>query len=226
MLATGGWDETVTLWSVETRKPIRVLSGHKGEIHALAFSPDGRLLASSGAYKWEYLEGEDGSTLRSDRPHAVRGDGEGSIHFYTADENYNDTTAKVWDVKSGKNIATLGHQQIATEIVFSPDGSRIATASGNQVNMWCTETWKAVKTLDTVEVESIAYSPDGTRLAIGGTSLNPIIQICGVTTGQHIAELSGHTSGVQSVAFSPDGRLLASGGFDNAIFLWGVETGN
>ena len=82
------------------------------------------------------------------------------------------------------------------------------------------------QTLDTVEIESIAYSPDGTRLAIGGAGPNPIIQICGVDTGQHIAELSGHTSGVQSVAFSPDGRLLASGGFDNAIFLWGVETGN
>ena len=63
-LATGGWDKAITLWSLETEKPIRVLSGHTGEIHALAFSPDGRLLVSSGAYKWEYQEGEDGSTLR------------------------------------------------------------------------------------------------------------------------------------------------------------------
>ena len=225
LLATGGWDEAVTLWSVETRKPIRVLSGHKGEIHVLAFSPDGRLLVSSGAYNWKYLEGEDGSTLRRNGHCAIRGDGTGSLQFYAADDSQNDTTARVWEVKSGKNIATLEHQKIVTEIVFSPDGTRVATASGNKVNMWCTETWKAVKTLDTVEIESIAYSPDGTRLAIGGTSLNPIIQICGVDAGQHIAELSGHTSGVESVAFSPDGRLLASGGFDNAIFLWGVEIG-
>ena len=225
LLATGGWDKAITLWSVETRKPIRVLSGHSGEIHALAFSPDGRLLVSSGAYNWKYLEGEDGSTLRRNGPCAIRGDGTGSLQFYAADDSQNDTTARVWEVKSGKNIATLEHQKIVTEIVFSPDGTRVATASGNKVNMWCTETWKAVKTLDAVEIESIAYSPDGTRLAIGGTSLNPIIQICGVDAGQHIAELSGHTSGVESVAFSPDGRLLASGGFDNAIFLWGVEIG-
>ena len=225
LLATGGWDEAVTLWSVETRKPIRVLSGHKGEIHALAFSPDGRLLASSGAYKWEYLEGEDGSTLRRNGPCAIRGDGTGSLQFYAADDSQNDTTAKVWDVKSGKNIATLGHQKVVTEIVFSPDGTRVATASGNKVNMWCTETWKAVKALDTVEIESIAFSPDGTRLAIGGTGENPIIQICSTDTGQRIAELSGHTSRVESVAFSPDGKLLASGSFDNAIFLWDVEVG-
>ena len=225
LLATGGWDETVTLWSVETRKRIRVLSGHKGEIHALAFSSDGRLLASSGAYKWKYLECEDGSTLRRNGPCAIRGDGTGSLYFYASDDSQTDTTAKVWEVNSGRNVATLEHQEIVTEIVFSPDGTRVATASGNKVNTWCTETWKAVKTLDTVEVESIAYSPDGTRLAIGGTSENPMIQICSTDTGQLIAELTGHTSRVESVAFSPDGRLLASGGFDNAIFLWGVETG-
>ena len=225
LLATGGWDETVTLWSVETRKPIRVLSGHKGEIHALAFSPDGRLLISSGAYKWVFLEGEDGSTLRRNGHCAIRGDGTGSLQFYAADDSQNDTTARVWAVKSGKNIATLEHQKIVTEIVFSPDGTRVATASGNKVNMWCTETWKAVKTLDTVEIESIAYSPDGTRLAIGGTGKNPMIQICSTDTGQYIADLTGHTSRVESVAFSPDGKLLASGGFDNAIYLWDVEIG-
>ena len=226
LLATGGWDKAITLWSLETGKPIRVLSGHTGEIHALAFSPDGRLLVSSGAYKWEYLEGEDGSTLRPGRPHAFRGDGEGSIRFYAADDSQNDTTAKVWEVKSGRNIGTLGHQKIVTEIVFSPDGSRVATASGKQVNMWCTKTWKAIATLDTAAIESFAFSPDGTLLAVGGARNEPIIQICSVDTGRRIAELSGHTSGVQSVAFSPDGRLLASGGFDNAIYLWDVDTGN
>ena len=226
LLATGGWDKAITLWSLETEKPTRVLSGHTGEIHALAFSPDGRLLASSGAYKWEYLEGEDGSTLRPGRPHAFRGDGQGSIRFYEADDSQNDTTAKVWEVKSGRNIATLGHQQKVTGIAFSPDGSRIATASEKRVNMWCTKTWKAIATLDTVEVESLAFSPDGARLAIGGTRNEPIIQICNVDTGRHIAALSGHTSRVQSVAFSLDGRLLASGGFDNAIYLWDVEIGD
>ncbi len=226
LLAIGGWDKAITLWSLETKKPIRVLSGHTGEIHALAFSPDGRLLVSSGAYKWEYLEGEDGNTLRPGRPHAFRGDGEGLIRFYAADESQNDTTAKVWEVKSGRNIATLGHQKIVTEIAFSPDGSRVAAASGKRVHIWCTKRWKAIATLCTMEIESLAFSPDGTRLAVGGARDEPIIQICSVDTGRHIAELSGHTSGVQSVAFSPDGRLLASGGFDNAIYLWDVNTGN
>ena len=63
-------------------------------------------------------------------------------------------------------------------------------------------------------------------LRLEGTSPEPIIQICSVDTGRHIAELSGHTRGVQSIAFSPDGRLLASGGYDSAIYLWDVEIGD
>ena len=80
--------------------------------------------------------------------------------------------------------------------------------------------------LNTVEVESLAFSSDSTRLAIGGTSPEPIIQICSADMGRHIAELSGHTRGVQSVAFSPDGSLLASGGYDDGIYLWDVEIGD
>lgn len=175
LLATGGWDKAITLWSLETEKPIRVLSGHTGEIHALAFSLDGRLLVSSGAYKWEYLEGEDGNTLRPGRLHAFRGDGEESIRFYAADDSQNDTTAKVWEVKSGRNIATLGHQKIVTEIAFSPAGSSVATATGKQVNMWCTKKWKAIATLNTAEIESFAFSPDGARLAIGLSEVGPLL---------------------------------------------------
>lgn len=224
LLATGGWDRAITLWSLETGKPIRTLSGHTGEIHTLAFSPDGQLLASSGAYDWEYQEDEDGSTLRRDGTcYAFRSDGGDSIRFYSADDSKTDTTAKVWEIKSGKNIATLGHQRKVTQISFSPDGNYVATASGKQVNIWRTKTWKAIVTLNTVEVGSLAFSPEGNRLAIGGSRDEPIIQICDVDTGRYIAELSGHTGGVQSVAFSPDGRLLASGGFDSAIYLWNVE---
>ena len=226
ILATGGWDKVITLWSLETEKPIHVLTGHTGEIHALAFSPDGQLLVSSGAHQWEYQDSEDGSTLRQGGAYAVRGNGDGCVHFYAADESQTDTTAKVWEVKSGKNIATVGHQQKVTEISFSPDGSCVATATGKRVNLWCTKTWKSIRMLNTVEVESLVFSPDGTLIAIGGARDEPTIQICSVGTGQHVAELSGHTSGVQSVAFSPDGSLLASGGFDNAIYLWDVETCN
>ena len=139
-LATGGWNRSITLWSLETEKPIRVLTGHTVDIHALAFSPDGRLLVSSVAYKWEYLESEDGSTLRRNGHCAVHSDGDGSVSFYSADDSQSDTTAKVWEVKSGKNIATLGHQQKVTDIAYSPDGGLLASGGyDNAIYLWDVE---------------------------------------------------------------------------------------
>ena len=224
-LATGGWDKTITLWSVATEKPIQAFSGHTGEINSLAFSSDGRLLASGGGYNWIHQEGgEDGnSTYRCpDRFYTHTGRKDGAVRHYYADDNHVDKTAKVWEVSTGVNIATLENHDALREVAFSPDGTRLATASRKHVNLWCTKTWQPVTTLETVEVESLAFSFDGTRLAIGGTWPEQRIQIWDVEKGQRITELSGHKSDVESVAFSPDGGLLASGSFDGVIYLWDI----
>ena len=69
------------------------------------------------------------------------------------------------------------------------------------------------------DINEIAYSPDGTRLAVGG---GIGIWLYDTATGQEVALLTGHTSVVWSVAFSPDGRTLASGSGDGTVLLWGL----
>ena len=223
IFATGGWEKKVTLWDVETRAPNGTLEGHTGEINTLAFSSDGTLLASGGARNWEYQEGEDGSTRRPDGSYSMFSKGDGTVHYFLADDSSPDKTAKVWQVATGENIATLSHEQVVREVAFSPNHTCLATASGAEVLLWCTKTWQLVATLDTREIESLAFSHDGTRLAVGGKSSSKV-QLWDVETEQRITDFSGHKSHIESVAFSPDSGLLASGEFNGTIYVWNIAS--
>jgi WD40 repeat protein/serine/threonine protein kinase len=72
-------------------------------------------------------------------------------------------------------------------------------------------------------VESVAFSPDGTRLASG--SQDRTVKLWDPGTGRELRTLKGHTKGVQCVAFSPDGALLASASDDRTVKVWDVGTG-
>ena len=219
LMATGGWDRTVTLWNVESQTVYRTLKGHTGEIYVLAFSPDGKFLVSGGADNW--IEQPE-SVARNTGGELVFIMKEGKSHFFTPDENHIDKTARVWEVATGKNVATLENPSQVRAVAFSPDGHHIAAASNEHVNLWHSGTWQNLAALDVRQVTSIAFSPDGTRLATGGTLPEQTIRLWGVESGNLVAEFSGHKSKVESLAFSPDGRLLASGSFDSTILLWDV----
>ena len=204
-LATGGADKTVKLWHVETQECFHTLSGHIGGIVSLAFSPDGTLLVSAGGENWERQTQADGTT-----------------YIFSVGDSLVGRTAKVWEVATGKNIATLESSGVVRGIAFSPDGKCLATGTAKTVTLWRTKTWQPIATLDIVDFESLAFSPDGSRLLIGGKWPEQRIQVWNVETRELIAELSGHKSDVESFAFSPDGRLLASGGFDGVIYFWDI----
>ena len=223
LLATGGLDKAITLWNVETEKPIRVMTGHTGEVYDLAFSPDGKHLVSGGARAWEYHEDEDGSTVRPDATYMFMIEDGKSYYFYFGEDGHMDTTAKIWEVATGKCITTLENHGWMNRIAFSGDGNRLVTSSAKYINLWCTQTWEKLATFDTVKIESLALSPDGTLLAIGGTWPEQRIQIWNVITHALVVEFLGHKSDVESVAFSPDGTILASGSYDGTTLLWDMR---
>ncbi|KIK34723.1 hypothetical protein CY34DRAFT_17519 [Suillus luteus UH-Slu-Lm8-n1] len=96
----------------------------------------------------------------------------------------------------------------------------LRVASGRDIN------WTAVQTVisgHTDEVNSVAFSPDGTRIATGSDDCT--VRLWDAATGQPVGEpLLGHTFSVTSVSFSPDGTRIVSGSYDKTVRLWDVAT--
>ncbi|KAF5344804.1 hypothetical protein D9758_014415 [Tetrapyrgos nigripes] len=110
---------------------------------------------------------------------------------------------------------------------FSSDGKMLAFGlNGGIIGIMNLLTGKYIQELQghTHSISSVAFSPDGTKVASG--SEDSTLRLWDVATGSHITEpLQGHTDSVESVAFSPDGTKLASGSQDSTLRLWDVATG-
>jgi len=197
-------------------------------ILAMAFSPDGKLLATGDASGMICLwQVADSKPLLSWKGHI------GWVYALSFSPDCqiasgsSDCTIKLWDVSNGKCCQTLqGHNHWIRSVAFSPDGYRLASSSGDQtVKLWDAHTGQCCQTLQghTGWVYSVAFSPNGQTLVSG--SGDKTLRLWNVSTGQCLQILHGHTSWVHSVAFSPDSQSLASGSDDCTVKLWNVSTG-
>jgi WD40 repeat protein len=138
-----------------------------------------------------------------------------------------DNLIVVWDLETGAERASLaGNTNQRIDIAFSANGSLAATAEEHVTQVWDLETGTELVTVKT-RGTSVALSPDGAMLAIGGwwsTIDHGTIQLWDVKTGTRLAVLEGHRGWVESVAFSADGTLLVAVSEDT-VRLWNVETG-
>ncbi|MGH3844617.1 MAG: caspase, EACC1-associated type [Pseudonocardiaceae bacterium] len=216
--------------------PARTLTGHHGPVRGVAFSPDGRLLATASADNtarlWSPATGAHLRTLTGhDCPvQGVAFSSDGRLLATASADN----TARLWDPATGQHLHTLTGSSFerpvpglavgggVTAVAFSPDGRLLATAShDNEVCLWDPATGQHLRTLTGHDgpVWGVAFSPDGRLLATSGE--DNTARLWDPATGQHLRTLTGHDGPVQGVAFSPDGHVLATASDDNTARLWG-----
>lgn len=130
-------------------------------------------------------------------------------------------TVVVFDAATRRKLFTLAHADTVNAVVFSPDGTRVATASNDATAaVWDAATGARLHSLTGHGrwVLGAAFSPDGRTLVTGG--YDKTVRLWDAATGESKATWTGHTGGVRAVAFSPDGETVATGGADGEVRVW------
>jgi WD40 repeat protein len=211
-LAVGGDAHRIELWDLQADAvqryfdiPKKAGRSRRVEVKALAFSPDGRMLAAAGGHT--YGPGPTGARLSSQGPGWLR----------------------VWNVETGKaQMAEVGYDGVIDDtqygsieaVAFSPDGELLAVggnhratlgSEGFSVRLWDVKTGRLRATLTghKLTITGLAFAPDGRRLAT--SSLDSTVRLWDVGRGELLASYEQEGVFASCVAFSPDGRHLAVG---------------
>ena len=235
-LAAGSMDKQVRVWTAADQaiRPRLLIQASEDARFAVP-APDGRTLATPGA--------EDSVVLRdpaTGKEQKVLGRFESipTCAAFSPDGKRlaaacglgQKPEAKVWDVESGKELATLDVGTRATwTVVFTADGKTLATANGDgSIKLWNTSDWSLALTLTQASaVIGLAYSPDDKLLASsmrGEVGDHPVTLFDAGTSQIHSTLPSPSVEGWR-VAFAPDGKTLASCHADNTVRLWDLATG-
>lgn len=207
----------------------RVLAEPRGQVNAVAWSPDARRIAAAADENNLYIWGAETGQLAG-KPLAghdgfvmdVRWSPDGR---WLASSSV-DGTARIWDARTGATRLVLrGHTDQVIGVAWYPDGSRLVTGSADKsLRLWDAATGQTLRTYHPKGIQApirvIAIAPDGMTVAAGDRA--GTICVFDTRTGTQVAVLSGSAQGVLALAYRPAGAVLASAGLDTRTRLWNL----
>jgi WD40 repeat protein/serine/threonine protein kinase len=225
-VATASWHD-VKVWDAQTGGELHDWKPPTGNVQAITRSPDGGFLAcedgEQGTSIWDPESGRQLFRLyrTKGRTQVITLSPDGESLAMVVD----DGTLRIVNSRSGNFEREFRGAGSFCCVAFSPDGKLVAAGSGNMaeqgsgsVQIWEIATGRERSPQIRHGARSLAFSPDGARLATGGT--DNAIKIWDVASGQEIITLRGHADWIRALTFTPDGTRLFSACDDRTVRSW------